>query len=172
MLPAIDKLEGMDAIINRMIILFFPISIAKEEQDLQLQDKLFDERNVICSLALKELHRLQKNNFVFVEPLDSYKVKEQLLAKAKAFDEFIGENFEFDSEGRIYTATLYDMFKKYCEVNFYDVKISKTQFLQKICAIQGVEKKKIRVNGGKPLNGIVGLKIKKYLYDNPQDSEM
>lgn len=172
MLPAIDKLEGMDAIINRMVILLFPVGIPKEEQDLQLKEKLFAERNVIFSLALNELYDLQQNNFIFVEPDDSRQVKEQMLAKAKVFDDFIDENYISDPEGRVHMTSMYDQFVNYCEVNFCDVKISKSQFAQRVYGMSGVKRKKVRIDGSKPLWGVEGLKMKNNLYYNSQDSDL
>lgn len=67
-LPHIDAIEGMDAVINRMTILIFPKSIEKEKQDAQLLEKLYEERDSIFSDAVDALVNLRKNNFIFSEP--------------------------------------------------------------------------------------------------------
>jgi phage/plasmid-associated DNA primase len=75
-------IEGQDALLNRMVILLFPISIPKEKQDLELGEKMKQEVDSIFSEALDELHLLQKNNFRFEEPDDTKKLKIQMASSS------------------------------------------------------------------------------------------
>lgn len=160
MLPSIDEVEGMDAIINRMTILFFPISVPAEEQDRNLLDKLWEERNIIFSLALKELKILKDNNFIFPEPSDSKYAKEQMKAKARAFDDFVEDCCSLEDNAKEHTYTLYEAFRKYCIENLLDVKITKAQFSQRISCIPGVIRSKFRIGNSNARWGVEGLKLK------------
>lgn len=73
----------------------------------------------------------------------------------------------------MHIATLYEDFGKYCVENLCDVEISKNQFVQRLCRMQGIERKKLRIQGSKPLWGVEGIRLKKGIeYDKEQDSEM
>lgn len=159
MLPDLDKVEGMEAVLNRMVLLFFPVSIKKENQDMELSEKLWMERNEIFSMAIDELVELKKNNFVFAEPTDSYQTKEQLRARSTAFDDFIKDNCEKNTDYQCHIAPIYEAFQQYCNQNFIEVKMSRNFFSQKIARIPGVKRKKIRIEG-KSLWGVTGLRLK------------
>ena len=96
MLPDIKGVEGIGAIINRMIILLFPKSISQERQDLRLLDKLWEERDSIFSEALDALVELKKRNFIFTEPEDSLKIKQQLQLQEDSLDSFLSERCVMD----------------------------------------------------------------------------
>lgn len=88
MLPTIRSVEGMEAILNRLVILLFPTSIARNKQKIELGEHLWKERDVIFSLALDALTRLKKNNFIFTEPDDTAKLRAQMLSRGQVFEEF------------------------------------------------------------------------------------
>lgn len=157
--PELKALEGMDAIINRMVLLLFDVSIEKEKQNLFLEDQLYGERDVIFSLALKALVELYNRNFVFTVPTDTKCYKEQLLSKEHAFELFLEERCEFIKGGQVHFVKLYEAFREYCDDNLLDVKLTKTQFTQQICTLKTLEKKKFRMPGTKPLWGVTGLKL-------------
>ena len=160
LIPEIKNSEGVDAIVNRMIVLLFPISIPKEKQDLELLDKLWSERNSIFSEALDRLTELKKRRFIFVEPSDSIKLKKHLREQGNTIAEFLGQCCEFDKDGRVHFAALYKEYKSYCEENLLDMKHTKAQFSQCVKGLQQVTTGKFRINGGKPLAGVLGLKLK------------
>lgn len=124
MLPNLDAIEGMDAVLNRMIILCFPKGIPKEQQDLQLFEKLWNERDIIFSMALDELVKLRKHNFNFVEPEDSRQIKAQLDSQSKVFEDFLADYCVLDKEERVHVVTLYEAFISYCTDNLLEAKYS------------------------------------------------
>lgn len=171
MLPKVDALEGMEAVINRMTILLFRESIPKEKQDKGLLGKLWEERDAIFSLALEALVDLRKKNFSFLEPQDTQRIKKQMFGQGRAFEEFLEDCCVYEEEGRIHIATLFEAFERYCEQNLLDVKFSKMQFAQRIYNMKGIQKKKMRIAGSPPLHGIKGLRLKGRWEYNGQDSE-
>lgn len=161
-LPEISNLEGMEAVLNRMTILLFPVGIKKADQDPQLLEKLWADRDIIFSNALDELHELQKTNFIFEEPEDTKKLKKQMMSEGHAFEEFVDEYCVRAESAQEHFSVLYDAFKEFCEDNLYGVNLSKTQFSQRLARTHGLVRKKFRINGGKPLYGVVGLRLKSY----------
>lgn len=161
-LPELRSGEGMAALINRMVILLFPVSIPQEEQDLELLEKLYEERSSIFSYALDELMGLKKEKFRFVEPKDSRKLKRQLLAQNDSVKNFLSDCCILQKGERIYLRELYEAFVEYCEENLLECLFSKAKFSQYLAQNPDLVQKKMRINGGKPLSGIEGIRLKRY----------
>lgn len=172
MLPDLEAIEGMDAVLNRMIILYFPHSIPKKQQDLKLLEKLCDERDVIFSMAIDELVKLREADFTFEEPEDTAQIKAQLISQSKVLEDFIQDTCIQEETGKVHIVTLYDEFLKYCAENLLDAKYTKTQFSHCVSRIPGVKRRKLRINGSSPLWGFEGIRLKNYWDDKNQDSEM
>lgn len=160
MLPDIKGAEGIGAIINRMVILLFPKSIPRERQDLSLLDKLWDERDSIFSEALDALVELKKRNFIFTEPEDSLKLKQQLQLQEDSLDTFISERCVMDKDAKEHLVELYNAFSEYCEDNLLDCVYTKMQFSQYLCRKPNIRREKFRINGSKPLSGMKGIRLK------------
>lgn len=172
-LPELKMVEGMDAILNRMIILLFPISVVREKQNLNLLTDLWQERDIIFSLAVDALVRLYKNDFIFTEPTDTKELKEQLWANSHIFEEFIKQCCVRDVKGKVHNVTLYEAFIKYCTENLCDVRITQSQFTQKLYRLSGVKRGRFRLCGSKALRGVEGLRLKeRNEYYVCQDSEV
>lgn len=172
MLPDMDKVEGMEAILNRMTILLFPVSIPKEEQDMQLSQKLWEERDSIFSNALDELSYLVADGFKFTEPDDSRKMKDQIRSKSHCLQDFIDERCVIEKDAEEHFTTLYDAFKDFCTENLLDVKLTKSQFSQKISQMPGNVRGKFRIRGSRPLYGVRGMRLKKDAEYILQDSHL
>lgn len=172
MLPDIKGTEGIGAIINRMVILLFTKSISRENQDLGLLDKLWGERGSIFSEALDALVELKKRNFIFTEPEDSKKLKQQLQVQEDSLDTFIAERCIIEKEAREHLVELYSAFCEYCDENLLECIYSKTQFSQYLCRKPNIRREKFRINGSKPLSGMKGIRLKTRKEYDGQDSEV
>lgn len=173
MIPRLERLEGMDAVLNRMTILMFRQSISNNKQDKRLLEKLWEERNVIFSLSLDALSELKKDDFWFIEPKDSKELKRQLRSQSHVFEDFLREKCVLEKTARVHFVDLYEAFQRYCGDNLLDIKMTRSQFSQRFCKVPGVERKKVRVNGSKPLWGVEGLRLKNIFEDDKdQDSEV
>ncbi len=171
MLPEIQYNTSAPALINRLVILLFPVSIPKEQQDLKLAEKLFAERDSIFSAAVDELVELVKNDFRFSEPTDSLRLKRQILAQSNIIDNFLEERCIRETGAKIYLRNLYDAFVDYCEENLLDNPYSKTKFSQSLASKPNISQKKMRINHGKPLSGLEGIRLKTDNEYSLQDSE-
>lgn len=161
-IPNLGNIDGRDAILNRMVILYFPTSIPKEKQDMHLLEKLEAEKDSIFSNALDALVRLNKNNFKFVVPEDSRKIKDQLASEGKVLENFIEERCIKEKDARIHCVDLFNAFNQYCEENLMEVHMTKNQFSQKVSRIEGLSHGKFRIDGSVPLAGINGIRLKSY----------
>lgn len=160
-LPELKTPEGINAIVNRMILLLFPVSVPKEQQDESLLDKLFEERSSIFSFALDELTALKKERFQFVEPKDSMKLKKQLLNQNDgAIDIFIQERCVLQKGEKTYMKNLYDAYREFCEDIFLECIYTKTKFSQFLAQKSSLTQKKMRINHGKSLSGVEGIRLK------------
>lgn len=171
MLPEIRCNDSAPALINRLVILLFPVSISKEKQDQKLIEKLFAERNSIFSAAVDELVNLVKDDFCFIEPSDSLKIKKQLLIQSNFVDNFLIERCIREPEAKIYLRDLFEAFSHYCEENLLENSYSKTKFSQYLATKPDINQKKMRINHGKPLSGLEGIRLKTEKEDSLQDSE-
>ena len=170
-IPKLGNIDGMEAIFNRMVILYFPRSIPKKEQDLYLLEKLEQEKNAIFSNALDALVELRKREFRFTIPEDSRKLIEQLVDESKAVENFVRERCIMESTAKIHNCEIYEAFKQYCSENLMEILITQNQFLQKISHVKGVTRSKFRINGSAPLAGFLGIRLKTFKDFDREESE-
>ena len=166
-MPALPELVGSDAILRRMVILRFTRSTS--EKDPELLEKLWEERDTIFSLAIKELASLCKNGYTFIQPQDSMTYFQEMQACCRSVDDFISDRCELTPDAQIHFVELWEEFCGYCDENGYDRLISKLQFGQKIAALPGITRTRFRRNC-KPLRGYRGIRIKEHII-SPQDSD-
>ena len=161
-LPDISNIDGYDAVLNRMMILLFPVSIPKDKQDVKLLEKLEKEKDAIFSDALDELSELYKNGFSFEIPEDTRELKDRLASRGNVVEEFINECCIMSPQEKVHMTELYSAFVNFCEDNFFDVQVKKSVFSQKIFRNKNLTHGKFRINGSKPLSGVKGLRLKTY----------
>lgn len=159
-IPDIKEEEGMGAMLNRMIILLFPIGISRSEQDNSLIEKLFEERDCIFSSALDALVDLRKRDFVFREPRDTQKIKRQMRLQEHALDSFLSYCCIMEKEAKEHLVTMYESFSDYCKNNALELRYTATQFSQYLCQKPEIEHGKFRIDGSKPLSGMKGIRLK------------
>lgn len=159
-IPELKEECGINAMLNRLVILYFPISISQEKIDLELKNKLLQEKDAIFSNAINALLDLKENNFRFIEPSDTRDIKYQIMLKGNVVENFIKSECILKEGGREYFCDLYERFQEYCLDNCIDVKITKGQFNHKLSMKRGLKRNRFRKNGGKSLWGIEGIEIK------------
>lgn len=140
--------KNMDAFFRRILIIPFLFSKPQDEQDLQLNEKLWDERDYIFTWSMKGLKRLMDNNFVFTHS----SVSEQLLNEYKAkycpenvfFDKYLTlDNTEIISRDEV--QKLYEQFAE--ENNIPYGSYAMKNFIAN--NYPNVKQKRKRINGGK-----------------------
>lgn len=165
--PRISDTTGSDAILRRLVVLRFTKKVDAESRDRGLLEKLWQERDVIFSLALKEVYELKKNGFRFAVPEDSDDFLNVLNAESQAVEMFVNEKCEFSENMRIHICVMWEAFQQYLEENALDVKITLTQFSQEIGLLEGVRRTRFRENG-KSLRGFEGIALRR---NNPNTAK-
>lgn len=118
-LPRFGNMDasGNQALLNRMVVLRFNHTISDEQTDYQLTDKLFGERNIICSLALKELQRLYDGGFQFTIPDDTAQMIESYHREDISLQLVIEQCCRLSSEGMVHKKDFIAAYTRFCANN-------------------------------------------------------
>lgn len=163
-MPALKTQDTTQAFISRLVFLIFSREIPEDERDTELVDKLYAERDVIFSLAIKELLKLIQNGYKFEVPalsqarMQSYKEQNNQIA------DFISEYCVFGSEHSVPSRVLYQAYEKFCKDNCLFVH-SQTAFLDAVSVHEGVVRTRVRIDGER-YRGFKGIGL------NMQDSDV
>lgn len=155
-MPTLPELSGADAILTRMVVLRFQANA--KEKNLELLNQLWKEKDIIFSLAIRELVSLVKNAYVFTQPEDSLSYITELEVSYRAVDEFVAERCELKADAQVHFIELWEEFNRFSEENGYERLISKLEFGQKITALPGILRTRFRKNG-KSLRGYKGIRL-------------
>jgi len=149
-LPDFGDFDGSnEALFRKLVVLDFPVITAEENIDHKLSEKLWVERDIIFSLAVKALHRLlQMKVPKFTECPSFYKIKNTYTESAKALQTFVEECCETGDDKRIYISDFLESFKNFCKENALDYKGTPNQIKATVQKINGVEKTKGRMPQG------------------------
>ena len=158
-LPRTTETDTTAAFVNRLKILLFNRSIPPQQQDKQLPDKLWRERDAIVTLALRAMQELMERNFVFTLPEDSKSFLESFTNRSNVLSGFLEECCILSPKARVFNVELFNAFLEYCEQNGLEA-LSRSQFYDLLSGVPGVYAKRIRI-GKENRQGHVGIAIKK-----------
>lgn len=159
-LPA--NTDGTSSIIDRMVFLMFKHTVPREQWNINLVEDLLAERDVICSLAMRKLTYLAANNFDFTVPDDSRIFAEGYKNMLDAFRLFIKEACVLKENLHEGSQQLWDCYLVYCNDNNFPKGITRQLFAQKLTALDGVQKQRVRENG-KQVTIFKGIAIRREL---------
>jgi len=160
-MPLLKRLDSTSAFFDRIIFVTFNNTISEDQRDLNLKEKLLDEKDYIVYWAMKGLRRLIENNFIFTNCSESTDFKNQYIQDVNTAISFIETCCEVnknDKSLRSHKKDLYNSYYKYCNANCL-TPLSKTEFFNQIKTMS-FEKKKFRINNSSPLEGYIGISIK------------
>lgn len=144
-LPGTLEADATKAFVNRLNVLLFNHSIPKEEQDKELPNKLWDERDAIFTLAVHALQTLRRNNYRFTLPQESKDFLDSFASRGNSLQLFIADCCYFGPEARVHNAVLLSAYADYCEKNGL-VQFGKCEFYEMLSGIPGVCAKRLRMN--------------------------
>lgn len=156
-LPGTLEADTTAAFVNRLVVLLFNHSIPKDEQDKELLDKLWAERDSIFTLAINSLRQLQWRNFQFSIPQESHLFLESFNARGNSLQMFRHDCCEVRPEARVHNADLLAVYKLYCKKNGLE-EFSKQKLYDMLSGIPGVHMKRVRIDGNS-LQGHVGITL-------------
>lgn len=146
-----------DACLNRLVIL--KIKGFKGIPDPYFPEKLFSEKDSICSLAIDKLKEFVNSGYDFCMSDDSKKLLEYEKSKLHTVESFIDEHYELDSNGSVSSVRLYEHYKEWCRDNAIDP-TGRNTFYDEVCQFNiDITRDKVWVDG-KRINGFKGLKPK------------
>lgn len=158
-LPKFDNVDssGNQALADRMVVLNFAYSVKEEDNDTNLFDKLYSERDVIFSVAVDALVELFRNDFSFVEPEDSKLLIKQWSSESRSVQNFVSECCVM--EGRAHKADLFSAYSKFCTENCLFAQKPKVFFEALFANYPSIKSEKFVING-RYLWGVNGISIK------------
>lgn len=157
-LPGTTESDATNAFVNRLIVLLFNRSIPKEEQDKDLLEKLWQERDAIFTLAMRALKELQERNYNFTMPEDSKDYLDHFNERTNSLHAFIKDMCVLEDDASIFNADLMDAYSCYCRANGLD-EFSRTRVYELLDGLPGVHAKRIR-REKKNLRGHAGIRLK------------
>ncbi len=160
-MPLLKRVYSTSAFFERIVFVIFNNTIPENQRDLNLKDKLLEERDYIVYWAMEGLRRLISNNFIFTRCSESEEFKNQYMQDVNTAFSFIESCCEVDRNDkklRVHKKDLYNSYNKYCVANCM-TSLNKTEFFNQIKSLS-FEKKKFRYNGSIPLEGYIGIALK------------
>lgn len=157
-LPLTTDTDATAAFINRVRVLLFNTSIPSEQQDKNLLDKLWEERDSIVTLALRALRKLAQRNYEFTVPDDSARFLASFAVRGNIVGGFIEDCCVLDPDARVFNAELYAAFDAYCARNGLRA-MSQQRFYDMLSGYPGVAATRFRMCG-ENRHGHLGIRLK------------
>ena len=174
-LPTFVKVDGSDALTERMHILRFEYGVVEEERDNGLEDRLWEERDIIVQHALQALAHFVRRNKTFIPLQDEQELLVTLKQVSNPIDYFMESCLEFDTEYMVHISDVYGAYQKFAvEQALPD--IDRTTFRTLLTASQRgirIGTTKRRLGKKSPKVCFEGVRLKEdneKMYDKRQDT--
>lgn len=116
-LPALGEPDVGGAFAERLLII--PMGEHPVEQrDPNLLDALWEERDVICSMAVAAAPDLIKRRMAFTETDEMKSLRVEFSKGANALDSFLNTHYVRDINGKVCTQAMFDEYSAFCEEEF------------------------------------------------------
>lgn len=157
-LPNLKAMDITNAFFERIVIVPFMNSVPREKQDLQLYEKLFEERSFIVKWAVEGLQRFIENGYIFTDCTASNKMKDSYIAEQNSFRAFINTECILGPEFKTYSLDILDEYQAYCE--YYGLPPVPKKLSHKILQTVFNLKYSRFKQDGENRNGYIGIKLK------------
>lgn len=151
-------------IIDRMHLIVFENTISGSNRDINLEDKLWEERDVIFSLALAEFSKVVQNKGEFTMDNKAATLLDRLLEETSSEEQFVKAHLELAAGNNISASKVMSAYYAFCKENAYVAK--KPHYLYQAILLtfgKAGEKKKVRDPynvGVNSVQGFSGLRLK------------
>ena len=146
-----------DAVYDRLLVIKFTREIAKK--DLELDQKLYDERHVIVSLALDSLKEFVESGYDFKESQTSKKYIELKRKELHAAEAFLQECCEIHEKGKVSKQALLRAYEVWSEQNSFPC-IGRNEFYDRVRNHDSrIKDQKVSSVNGR-VNGFSGITLK------------
>ena len=148
----LPKFGGDDGkwVYDRVMVVNCPNVIPKDQQDKQLLDKLYAERQGVIYLAVRALQKVLQNGYRYDEPASVTDAREQYMADNNTvisfFHECMRERKSDKIRDRCTAGVIYDVYKAWCSDNNNGYAKTAREFRDTICTIVKGEYKELTVH--------------------------
>ena len=118
-LPLPREVDPGGAFLQRLQILKFSESIDRKYWDLSLDEKLWDERDVIMSLAISKSSEFIRSNFQFTDDPEAVSIVENFALETNSVKAFLADESYVvkDNAEAVHISKLYEIYKLFCGDN-------------------------------------------------------
>lgn len=116
-LPALGEPDVGGAFAERLLI----IPMGKhpvEQRDPNLLDALWEERDIICSMAVATAPELIKHGMTFTETEEMKALRREFSKSANALDSFLNTHYVREINSKVCIQALFDEYSAFCEEEF------------------------------------------------------
>ncbi len=158
-LPELGEPDAGGAFAERLSILRLGLD-APIEKDPDLIEALWEERDMLFSLAVKETKTLIERKMTFTEDPDGQVLCEQLRNSGNSVNSYIQSRYQKNPNGRVSIEDCYADYINFCDEEFW-LAVAKAVFRRQVAQL-GYSFQKLRVPGHtNPCRCIVGLTARK-----------
>ena len=155
-LPDTTESDATDAFANRLIPLLFQKSIAPEDRDPDLPQKLWNERNAIVTDALLAFSKWIHNNRQWTLPDESVRFINKYRKNVKSDLLFLSECCQQGDENRVHNAILLSTYEKWCRENGFSA-VPRESFFTTVDSLPNIERVRFRDEDGRYRHGRKGI---------------
>lgn len=161
-LPILAEYDSGNAFAKRLKVLRFPNSIPEEEWDYDICEKMYAERNIIVSMAIKESEEFIKTLRLSEDP-EGAAIVSSYMAENDSVRTFTDngkwcKTDKTDQNLKSYMSKLYEHYRKYCEAN--SLTACSVHIFRQQLAQNGFVFTKLRAEkGGVPKSSVLGIQI-------------
>ena len=159
-LPTLGEIDVGGAFVERLIIV--PFIEHSGENDIELLDKLYSERDMLFSVIFDEMNYFINHGMKFEEEEFGKVLLSEYKINGNSLNGFLNERYEKGSnDDYVSTVALYEEYKNYCKENVLPA-CSDKQFISQILQLGYKVAKKRQKQGirkiGNPLSSVLNLK--------------
>lgn len=144
------------------IMTVIPFLKSATEENKNLINELWAERDGIIQKAVKGAQRLIKNNYAFTYCYAAELFKRQLEhSEVATIGSFVEKCcvIDFNPDTRTHTAELYDVYCEFCDDNYIDA-VTENAFSRSLKGAYGLKTFRCKNGGQRPLHGFEGICLK------------
>jgi P4 family phage/plasmid primase-like protien len=157
-LPSLKEYDGQNAFSERLQLLTFPHSVARDDWDIELTSKLIEERHAIFSCVIHELGDFAKT-LKFADDPDAETVAADYRRSTTSVLTFIDECCVRQSETYTVLSDFYQSYCNFCDDECLDA-LSKPDFRAQLRQLGYEFRKKRPYSTANPMSSVMGLAIK------------
>lgn len=161
-LPTFAKIDGSNSLVERLHLLIFDNEVMEAERDIELEQKLWDERDAIVKQSLVAVAKFLRRKKVFLTMADENRLLENMKHVANPVAHFIEECIEFGENYAVHITDVYEAYIKFATAESLP-NMERVAFRNMMSMQNGVVigKKKQRLGKPSPMVCFEGIQLKK-----------